>query len=143
MRNRWLLVLTAAYGLALAMVGFWRTPIDQNVPVARMPPATWMQDVLGFTYSQSYHAVEAGANVVLFVPLGALVVLWRREWTWLHAAAIAFATTALIETAQQVLRPERFAAVSDLVANTLGGAIGALVIMAGRSVVRRRVVRQR
>ena len=143
MRNRRLLVLTAAYGLALAMVGFWRTPIDQNVPVVKLPPAVWMQDGLGLTITQSYHAVEAGANVMLFVPLGALVVLWRRDWTWLHAAAIAFATTALIETAQQVLRPERFAAVSDLVANTLGGAIGALVIMAGRSVVRRRVVRQR
>jgi glycopeptide antibiotics resistance protein len=143
MRNRRLLVLTAAYGIALAMVAFWRTPIDRNVPVVRLPPAVWMQDGLGLTITQSYHAVEAGANVVLFVPLGALVVLWRRDWTWLHAAVIAFSTTALIETAQQVLRPERFAAVSDLVANTLGGAIGALLVMTVRSVARRRVVRQR
>lgn len=142
MRNRWLLLLTSAYALGLVLIGFWRTPIDQNVPVTRLGPVVWMQDVLGLTIAQSYHAVEAGANVVLFVPLGALVLLWRRDWGWLHATVIAFATTALIETGQQVLRPERFASVSDLVTNTVGGAIGGLLVVGSRHVARGRLVRR-
>lgn len=141
MRQRWLLLLTGTYGLALALVAFWRTPIDQNVPVTRLGPVVWMQDELGLTIAQSYHTVEFGANVVLFMPLGALVLLWRRDWSWLHATVIAFATTSLIEIAQQVLRPERFASVNDIVANTLGGAIGALLVVSGRLVARRPVRR--
>ncbi|MCW2839286.1 MAG: hypothetical protein JWR55_769 [Aeromicrobium sp.] len=132
MRRRWLLVLTGLYLLALASVGFWRTPIDQNVPIVTAPPVVWMQENLGLSISESYHLVEAGANVVLFIPLGALVLLWRREWTWLHATVVAFATTALIETGQQVLRPERFASMRDIVANTLGGAVGALLVVGWR-----------
>jgi glycopeptide antibiotics resistance protein len=132
MRRRWLLALTGVYAIALASVGFWRSPIDKNVPVVKLPPVVWMQENLGLSISESYHLVEASANAVLFMPLGALVLLWRRDWTWLQATLIALATTALIETGQQVLRPERFAAMSDIVANTLGGAVGALLVVGWR-----------
>lgn len=144
MRRRRLLLLTGAYVLALALIGFWRTPVDQKVPTTRLRPVVWMADLFNLTAAQSYDVVELGANIVLFVPLGALVLLWRRDWSWLHATLIAFATTALIETAQQVLRPERFAAVSDIVANTLGGLIGGLLVVGVRHVMgtRERTVRR-
>ena len=54
----------------------------------------------------------------------------------LHAVGLALATTVTIETLQQVLRPERFASLDDVVANTLGGAIGGLLVVAGRLVAR-------
>jgi glycopeptide antibiotics resistance protein len=132
MRRRGLLILSGVYVLVLSAIGLWKSPVDQNVNVVRLRPVVWMADLLDLTVPQSYTAVEAGANVVLFIPLGALVLLWRREWTWLHATLVAFATTALIETGQQVLRPERFASMSDIVANTLGGAVGALLVVGWR-----------
>jgi glycopeptide antibiotics resistance protein len=125
-------MLTGAYVLVLGAIGLWKSPVDQHFAVVRLRPVVWMADLLGLTVPQSYTAVEAGANVVLFIPLGALVLLWRRDWTWLHATLVAFATTALIETGQQVLRPERFASMSDIVANTLGGAVGALLVVGWR-----------
>jgi glycopeptide antibiotics resistance protein len=142
MRQRWLLLLTGAYVLALALVALWKTPVDQNVAVTQLRPVVWMADLFNLTVPQSYTAVESGANVVLFMPLGALVLLWRRDWSWLQATVVAFATTALIETLQQVLRPERFASAADVVANTLGGAIGALLVVAGRYAVKGRLVRR-
>jgi glycopeptide antibiotics resistance protein len=142
-RERRLLLLTGAYVVALAMIGFWRTPVDQNVAVTQLEPVVWMADLFGLTVPQSYSAVEAAANVVLFMPLGALVLLWRRDWTWVHATLVALGTTAAIEVLQQLLRPERFASVRDVVANTFGGAIGALLVVGWRSATRRRVVRPR
>ncbi|MET0931189.1 MAG: VanZ family protein [Aeromicrobium sp.] len=135
MRKRRLLLLTGAYALALALIGFWRTPVDENVPTTRLRPVVWMADLFNLTASESYTVVEAGANVVLFVPLGALVMLWRRDWSWGQATLVAFGTTAVIELLQQLLRPERFASFSDIVANTLGGAIGALLVVGGRHLV--------
>jgi len=65
-------------------------------------------------------------NVVLFVPLGALfVLLTRRPW-WL-ATALAAAGSLTIETVQW-LWLDRQGTWADVVANTLGAAIGALVV---------------
>lgn len=138
MRERWLLLPTAAYVAALALIGLWATPVDQNVAVAQLPLVEWMAGLLDLTVPQSYKAVEVAANVALFIPLGALVLLWWPRWSWVHAAVIAFASSLAIETLQAIVRPERFATLSDLVANTAGGAIGGLLTVGGRELVRRR-----
>jgi glycopeptide antibiotics resistance protein len=142
-RDKRLLAITGAYVVALALIGFWRTPIDENVAVTQLAPVVWMADLFDLSGAQSYRAVETAANVVLFMPLGALVLLWRRDWTWVHATLVALAATSLIELLQQLLRPERFASLRDVVANTLGGAIGALLTVCWRHAVKRRAVRQR
>ena len=142
-RERRLLVLSAAYVVALALIAFWRTPVDQNVAVTQLAPVEWMANALGLTVPQSYSAVEALANVALFIPLGALVLLWRPRWAWTHATLVALSATSLIELLQQLLRPERFASVRDVVANTLGGAIGAILVISWRRVLKRRTVRRR
>lgn len=138
MRERWLLVPTAAYFAVLALIGLWATPIDRNVAVTDLPPVEWVASLLDLTVSESYRFVEAAANVALFVPLGALVLLWRPRWGWVHAAAIAFASSLAIEILQTILRPERVATFNDVVANTAGGAIGGLLAIGGRQLVRRR-----
>jgi glycopeptide antibiotics resistance protein len=142
MRGRWLLALSGAYALALALIGFWRTPVDQNVPVTDFAPVVWMADLLRLDPAQSYTLLESAANVVMFIPLGALVLLWKRHWTWLHAIFLALGTTVAIELLQHTLRPERFASINDVVANTLGGAIGALLVVGGRALADRRPVRR-
>lgn len=132
MRARWLLLLTGVYSLALALIGLWRSPIDRNIPVTKLAPVVWTADLFHLSFAQSYHLTEASANVVLFIPLGALVLLWRPEWHWWQATLVALATTIVIETLQQVLRPERFASLNDVFTNTLGGLIGALLVTVAR-----------
>lgn len=132
MRRRWLLLTATAYGLVLATVGLWPTPVDRNVTVVQWGPVAWMGDVLSLDVSQTYHLVEFSANVALFAPLGALVMLWRPRWRWIQAVGLAFSVTATIEVLQQVLRPERFSSLSDVAANTIGGALGALIVIVFR-----------
>ena len=136
MRSRWLVLATGLYALAIAAIGLWKTPVDRGVPVAELAPVRWMADLLDLYPWQAYDVVESAANVVLFVPLGVLTLLWRPRWNLLHAVGLALVVTVTIETLQQVLRPERFASIDDLVANTLGGAIGGLLVVAGRLVSR-------
>jgi glycopeptide antibiotics resistance protein len=143
MRSRLLLLAAGAYVSALALVGLWKTPVDRNVAVVDLAPVAWMTDRLGLQPWQGYALVEFTANIALFVPLGVLLLLWWRHRGWLHATAVAFGTSLTIEVLQQLLRPERYASASDVVANTLGGAVGGLLVEAGRRVSRRRRVARR
>ncbi|RLK48976.1 VanZ family protein [Microbacterium telephonicum] len=85
---------------------------------AQWPASAWL----------TYPVLEFTANVVLFLPVGILWVLWRggRGWAW--AAAIGLAVSTAIETTQGLLLPDRFADVRDLVSNTLGALLGAAVL---------------
>ena len=137
MRSRWLVLATGLYAVALALIGLWKTPVDRGVPVTDFAPVRWLTDLLDLQPWQAYNLVEASANVVLFVPLGVLVLLWFRSWSLLAAVGVALVTTIAIELLQQVLRPERFASLSDVVANTLGGLIGGLLVVGTRALSRR------
>ncbi|KAA1380466.1 VanZ family protein [Aeromicrobium fastidiosum] len=137
MRSRRLVLATGLYAVALALIGLWKTPVDRGVPVTDFAPVRWMTDLLDLQPWQAYDLVETSANVVLFVPLGVLVLLWFRHWSWLAAVGVAFATTVTIELLQQALRPERFASLNDVMANTLGGLIGGLLVVGARAMGRR------
>ena len=65
-------------------------------------------------------------NVLLFVPLGALFVLLSRRPWWL-GTVVAAAASGTIE-AVQWLWLDRQGTWSDVAANTLGAAIGALAV---------------
>lgn len=71
--------------------------------------------------------LETLSNVALFVPLSLLgMFIWpsHRILTWTLAGALLSAT---IELFQLVLLPDRFATVSDVVANTAGAFLGAVL----------------
>ncbi|SDP03466.1 VanZ like family protein [Microbacterium sp. ru370.1] len=70
----------------------------------------------------SFDVLEFAANVIMFLPLGVLFVAWRRPW-WQGIAA-GVVVSASIETVQLLFLPTRVADVRDVVANTLGAAIG-------------------
>jgi len=125
-------LLLAAYLVALALVGFWPTPVDRGIS-----GITWAvirgAHTLGASWV-SYAHVEALANVLWFVPLGALLALalprGRRGW----ALPIAVAASGLIELGQAVLLPARTSSLLDVLANSLGAALGvAAVLLAGRA----------
>ena len=137
MRSRRLVLATGLYAVALALIGLWKTPVDRGVPVTDFAPVRWLTDLLDLQPWQAYDLVETSANVVLFVPLGILVLLWFRSWSLFAAVGVAFATTVTIELLQQALRPERFASLSDVVANTLGWLIGGLMVVGARALRQR------
>jgi VanZ family protein len=73
-----------------------------------------------------YGFVEFASNVVLFIPLGfiASLVLPRRGW-WL-VLLLGPLFSGAIELAQRLFLPERFATVSDILANSIGAIVGAI-----------------
>jgi glycopeptide antibiotics resistance protein len=72
-------------------------------------------------------------NVVLFVPLGVLLVLVLRR-SWLEAALVAVAVSAVLEVVQLVPALHREATLGDVLTNGLGALVGATIA----TVVRRR-----
>ncbi len=76
----------------------------------------------------TFDVVEFSANVLMFAPLGVLVVLWGGRW-WL-GILIGLMVSGAIETTQYFFLETRVADVRDLVANTLGSAIGAVATSA-------------
>lgn len=90
---------------------------------AGWPPTAWL----------TFDVVEVIANVVMFVPLGLLVLAWGgRPW---HGILSGLALSAAIETTQLLFLPTRVADVRDVVANTLGATLGVvLVVIVARAV---------
>lgn len=132
---------------AMLVIAFWPTPVDARFDGLLF---RWLGDLhsAGAPLWFDYTFVEVTANVVLFVPLGALIaaVMWPSLW-W-TSGVLGLALSLVIEFGQYVLLPHRFASAGDLAANTLGalcgGAITALWKMRarGRHAGGRRAARQ-
>lgn len=78
----------------------------------------------------TYPVVEALANVAMFVPFGFLLALHlgRRQW-WI-GWAIGVVFTFLIEGTQAtLLSPTRYATISDLITNSIGAGVGAVLAL--------------
>ncbi|TFV84071.1 VanZ family protein [Microbacterium sp. dk485] len=88
----------------------------------------WLRDDVGLsTVRQGW--VEFAANVALFIPLGALMVIAsRRAWIGLALAALISAGAELA----QAMLPERTASARDVIANVAGAALGAAAVAAAR-----------
>ncbi len=116
--------LLVVYLLVLARITLWPSlGPDDGFDVVRAVLA-WLDDHgIPLTYS----ATELVANIVLFVPFGVLVGLLRGR-TWV-VVALGLATSLVIETTQLLLLPDRVADVRDLLANTLGTAVGLGVLV--------------
>ena len=79
--------------------------------------------------------LELVANVVMFVPLGvavAAVAVQGGRPRILTAAAVAFIVATLVESAQ-IFLPTRRPSWVDVLANTVGGVLGALLLPASRA----------
>ena len=78
--------------------------------------------------------LEFCANVAMFVPVGAVAASWLG--TWGASVFAGAAATSFIECFQGVFLPDRVADPRDLLANTLGAALGAAALLAARRKVR-------
>ncbi|MCW2771375.1 MAG: VanZ family protein [Aeromicrobium sp.] len=138
MRNRpVVLSLGGLYLGALLLIGLWPTHVDQKLDLAHRPPATWLVDLLGLSNAQAYDIGEFCANILLFVPLGMLIMALIPRVSWLQAVGAAGSLSILIELAQTLLRPDRTGDVRDVMANTLGAALGATLVVGRRQAAAR------
>jgi len=82
-----------------------------------------------------YGELEFSANIVMFVPLGFLIALLLPHRIWWLAALICPAASACIELAQATLLAERFASLTDVISNSIGGLLGTIVAFLVRAIV--------
>ncbi|MFD0047169.1 VanZ family protein [Pseudarthrobacter scleromae] len=124
----WRLVLLAML-VPLAIIAFWPSPVDQ-------PVQGQLAAVLKFLHRHgipdwfNYRFVEASANVALFVPVGVVSSLAFPSWPWWKIGAFGFLISGCMELGQLLFLHNRFPSPLDLVTNTSGAVIGAVLAAA-------------
>jgi len=126
-----------AYLLGLSLIALWPVPVDQGASDF-LTRSLRQLHCWGVPPWFNYSAVEMTTNVILFLPLGALVTRILGPRLWWGGVAVGFLLSVLVELAQLVFLPARFPSVVDVAANTVGalvGALSALLFMARRGTV--------
>lgn len=99
-------------------------------------PSTLVRSIIAFLGSTpltswfDYDVAEFTANVLMLVPLGALLAAQLAPRRRLLAALIGLGVSVLVETIQLLWLPSRVSDVRDLVSNGLGSLFGALLTIA-------------
>lgn len=123
--RRWRWVLIAMF-IPLALIAYWPSPVDQ-------PIQGQLAGVLDFLHAHgmpaliNYKFVEASANVALFIPLGFVAAHAFPENRWWQTGAFGLLVSGCIELGQLLFLHNRFPSALDLVANTGGAVIGAVL----------------
>ena len=84
--------------------------------------------------------VEAVINAALFAPLAVLALLTFPRLRWTDVVALGFICSLAVEVVQGLLLPNRSAQAMDVVANTSGVVLGAIVVQV---TLRNRTLRHR
>lgn len=127
MARRVLALVTAVYLLAVAWITLNPFPPDPHrnglltsllALFTETPLLSWVD----------YDVVEFTANILMFVPMGALLTLLLGRERWWLALALGVMATLTIEFVQLFL-PARFSDARDLLANTLGTLLGIAIVL--------------
>ena len=121
-QRRIVLSLAVLYALALALIALWPTPVDRPLDGMILDVVRRAHE-LGMPGWFGYDLIEFLANVALFAPFGFFVSALLDTHPAV-AVLVGLATSASIEILQHIVRPERFATLSDVAANTSGAVIG-------------------
>ena len=123
--------------LPLALIAFWPTPVDRPVSGEL---AAFLKAIhsLGLPRWINYGFVEATANVVLFIPLGAVAVLAFPNKQWWQVTSFGILVSGCMELGQQLFLHDRFASPSDVVTNTAGCVIGVIAVRSMARLLKRR-----
>ena len=120
--QRW--TLTAlALGVLAVLAAMLLSPEPVDRPLVALVD-TLVPPLPGRLHSPLMPATEFLANIVLFLPVGYLLVaVTRRWWAGMIGGVLL---SALFEAAQSLL-PDRVSSVNDVLANTLGALTGSVV----------------
>jgi VanZ family protein len=122
----WKLILVVMF-VPLALIAFWPTPVDQ-------PIDGQIADVLNLLHRHGvpqwfdYAFIEAFANILLFLPLGFVTRLAFPFKRWWQIGAFGLLVSGCVELGQLLFLHNRFASPSDIVTNTVGAVVGALLV---------------
>ena len=119
-------VLGLLLGAYLVVLGFFLLAPSADPASGAVGLARSVLEGLGLPPSLTVAGrVEFVANVAVFVPVFLLLVLVRPRTRWADCVAYGFAASMAVEVLQALFLSGRSATMSDVVANTLGAAIGA------------------
>lgn len=134
-------ILLVGYLLGVALIAFWPTPVDRDFR-GLLYDITDFFGAGGMPWADTYRFIEFAANILFFVPFGALVTWVAGRW-WL-GILLGVLVAGAIELVQAAALPERYSTLQDVLANSLGAALGAgLAILLGLATGLRRRRRRR
>jgi glycopeptide antibiotics resistance protein len=125
--RRWAWRALLALVSLVGVITFWPTPVDRpmhgalSVLLGRLHEAGLPQWI-------GYSVVESAANVLMFVPLGALVAVIAVPSLWWSSGVLGLLASLVIEFGQMLLLPQRFASPIDLATNTAGALLGGGIV---------------
>lgn len=125
--RRWAWASLGAITLAVIVITFWPTPVDRpfHLAIGRVLAALYRH---GLPQWVSYAVVESASNVVMFVPIGALIAILMRPSRWWVSGVIGLLASLGIELTQLIFLPQRYASLGDVAANTSGALLGGAII---------------
>lgn len=126
--RRVLAIAGLVYVATCLVIGFWPSPVDRPFDGTLASVLAHLHSI-GIPDFVDYGFVERGANVLLFVPLGALAAaqLSRRNWWIALISCVGLSCT--IELGQGLFLSARYASWGDIVTNSVGAAIGVGITM--------------
>ena len=143
----WLAAAAAVYLAGLSIVLLWPVHVDGDGGLVRFDALLGWLGSIGISAAVRYPLVESVANAVLFLPFGFLVALAAERWhpvlRIITAGVLALGFSIAAETAQGMFLPDRTVDPRDVVANTAGAVVGALVPIVVALARRNRVERER
>ncbi|KAA9154531.1 VanZ family protein [Microbacterium lushaniae] len=115
-----LVVALLAYIVVLAVIAFWPTHVDRD--------AGDLLDAIQRAFPwATYRRIEFTANIALFAPFGLLATLLLRSWPL--ALGLGVTASLAIEFVQEVALPGRTASALDVLANSVGTAVGVVLAL--------------
>lgn len=133
--REWLSGLSlACYGSIVLLATLWPTPLDKGYEssIARLLTVLHHN---GIPEWFGYNKLEFSANIVIFIPLGFMIALLLPRRLWWLALLICPALSTCIELTQATFLAARFATVTDVISNSIGGVLGTIVAFLLRAIV--------
>ncbi|MDZ5145820.1 VanZ family protein [Microbacterium testaceum] len=134
-RRRVATAVAAAYLAALGIIVLWPDHLDRNTGAAYAV----LYDLLPAVTPRT---MDFGLNIVLFIPFGIVLGALLHGHPW-RVVGIAWLVPLLVEIVQGLFLPGRTSSAADVVANAVGGLVGAFAMTATRRILLHRRTRRR
>ncbi|PQZ91092.1 hypothetical protein CQ018_14095 [Arthrobacter sp. MYb227] len=122
----WIGVLILGYLLLVFFVVFFIKINDLHLPEVISTALKSMQKY-GFSDRVRFGHIEAAANILFFIPLGALLPLWFKTRQWVTALFTCFAISVAVESVQFIILSNRVGSIRDVICNSIGAGFGVLL----------------